>query len=240
MTNQEYSFRTGTPEAEDQITKGSPVSSTPWEEVFLHISIDNEVQGMKILDVGSGASDSIARLLQLGADAYGIEPKYANNSLLRASAKANINQLRKRGNFQAAKAEERALQNFLESYKQSPDRYREARASKLPFEDNFFDLIYSNRALTGYLDLDPFAFARSVDECLRVLKPDGKIILFPIETDSIHFPDSEKVRKMKKQSLEHLGAHLYGKVSSAEIETIEIKHSEDSDITIIKHLVIIK
>lgn len=148
-------------------------TSASWEEVFECVLMPKEVKGLRILDVGAGASDAVNKLLELGAEAYAIDPRYRSRSDLKGRVKKhNVlkdNKLRRN----------EALESFMDSIKSSPERYLEASATDLPFPDNFFDIVYSRIAITTYLDVDRDIFSNAVEECIRVTKTGGSIRFFP-------------------------------------------------------------
>lgn len=119
-----------------------------------------EVNGKKILDVGCGSGVFMIELIIRGAFVVGTD--YSQKML-------NI-----------AKKE-------LISKNISKTTYilKKADATKLPFKENYFDLILAT-GLTDYLtDIQGQVFLK---EASRILKNDGKIIVsFPIESSPLAF-----------------------------------------------------
>jgi SAM-dependent methyltransferase len=105
----------------------------------------------KILEIGSGNGFGLCYLLKQGLEVVGIEP----------------GQLSFDGRFQ------RAL-NLLElnGVRSASSHLLNAFAEKLPFEDNTFDIVFSVAVLEHVKDVE-----RSMREALRVVKPDGLVIM---------------------------------------------------------------
>lgn len=222
MKEGEVEIRIGSAEAEKQIAQGSPVSSTPWQEVVGYADLPERLRNLRILDVGSGTSNTTAYLLLQRADAYAVDPRYNDPAILRKLATISIRQQQIHGHRTEARQEQTAMKEFFASFKESHARYKSALASSLPFEDGFFDIVFSIRSISGYVDMDPSTFLKSIDECLRVTKSDGKVILFPFETDTEHIDPHRKIGEtLREQSHRQLGAHLMGKVQSAKVHNLE-------------------
>lgn len=101
-------------------------------------------KGKKILEIGYGQGTDHAQFASSGADMYGVDLTEKHYQL----AQLNFELRGLKGHF----------------YHQD--------ASSLPFEDNFFDMIYSFGVLHHTPDIEV-----CLKEAHRVLKPDGKIIL---------------------------------------------------------------
>ncbi len=160
-------------------------TSPSWEEVFTSVLIPEEVNGLKILDVGAGASDAVKRLSDLGADAYAIDPRYRSRSDLKGLVRKHNKVLE--GEDSARR--EQALESFMESIKNTPERYKTASATDIPFTNDFFDIVYSRIAVTYYLDVDRDIFSKAVSECIRVTKPGGSIRFFPYREAEPAWPE---------------------------------------------------
>ncbi len=179
-------------------------TSASWEEVFECVLMPSDVKGLRILDVGAGASDAVCKLLELGAEAYAIDPRYRSRADLKGRVKKHnklvSNKLRRN----------EALESFMESAKSRPERYLEASATEIPFPDNFFDIVYSRIAVTSYLDVDRDIFSNAVEECIRVAKTGGSIRFFPYMDVEPGWPpevnelridnEREVVNRLKKDS----------------------------------------
>jgi SAM-dependent methyltransferase len=124
-------------------------------------------EGKRMLDICAGLSDLTAKLLSLGADAYALDYGYDNDGsqqLLRRVSRGRI--------FRET------IPNFLSSVRDNPQRYVKGSAIKLPFEDNSFDGITSHYGIFGVMDYDLDSLRASVDEAIRVLKPEVGILEF--------------------------------------------------------------
>jgi ubiquinone/menaquinone biosynthesis C-methylase UbiE len=173
-------------------------SSTSWQEVFRSVNMPEQVDGLTILDVGGGASDTTAKLIELGADAYAIDPRYKNMGQLKGEVRAI--------NTQYDPKDQREIDDALERFKLSTkthkDHYLDASAISLPFPDNHFDLVFSKTAVLFYLDVDIGILNTAVDECLRVTKSKGTIRFFPFKDIEPTWPDQlNKLRIQNNQRL---------------------------------------
>ena len=167
----------------DIVETGHPTSAS-WEEVFECVLLPEEVQDLRILDVGAGASDAVSKLLELGADAYAIDPRYKSKSTLRGQVKSYNQSM----DMESKNRRNQSLERFSDSIKDNPERYIEASTTCIPFPDDFFDIVYSRIAVTYYLDIDRAIFSRAVNECIRVTKPGGTVRLFPYMDEEPAWP----------------------------------------------------
>ena len=143
------------------------------------LCLPDELQGKSILDIGGGASDMTALLLELGADAFAIDPRYDEswNSLAREAQVDAVNCV---GMSECDLREyRRVAQCFVVSAEQAPDRYVTAFATKLPFPDEQFDIVCSVYCLTSFLSYRRSIFLQAMNEALRVAKPTGTLHLYP-------------------------------------------------------------
>src|SRR5690242_18636897 len=73
---------------EKRIAAASYSSSTPAETITGAIGLPNDVAGLVIVDVGSGASSMVRDLRARGAEAYGVDPGYRNvDALVRTAGR---------------------------------------------------------------------------------------------------------------------------------------------------------
>lgn len=232
----EVRITVGSPEAEANITQISPVSSTPYQEVIACVGLPKKVRGLRILDVGAGASDTTAYLLSQGADAYAVDPRYDDPKLLRSLAMQNIEFLKGHSHKRnEVRAEQTALARFENSFRRFPDRYIASNATSLPFDSNSFDTAFSIRAISAYLDLEVYTFLRAEDECVRVVKPGGNVVLYPYETtSSLHSPQGKMHQQLREQSHSWLGSHLYGRVREAAMIDMVVEGKPRQKIVIVK------
>jgi len=86
----------------------------------------------------------------------------------------------------------------------------EGVAEKMPFEDNYFDLIVSNNGINNVEDMK-----QSLSECRRVSKPGAQFVLtMNLEETMIEFYDAfEKVLKVNgmHNEVEKMKGHIYSK-----------------------------
>ena len=111
------------------------------------------LRGKKILDIGSGVNDFVAKLVAKGADAYGLDYRYLEKEKLIAENPSNP--------------------FFITSLKHNPDRYIGGLAHKLPFESETFDAVTSLDTIFGVTDKDLNLLMLNIEEGIRVLKPNG-------------------------------------------------------------------
>lgn len=123
----------------------------PWENY----------SGKKMLDIGTGVSDFVARLLAKGADASALDYRYGDKDALLVEASANA--------------------FFKNSFQQYPERYIAGVAHQLPFKSNSLDAVTSMETIFGVTDHDLDLLRLNVEEGIRVLKPGGILRLGPFQ-----------------------------------------------------------
>lgn len=143
---------------------------------------------MKVLDVGAGGSDFTARLLELGIDAYAVDPIYKARSQVRGKVEeynkillksATSPQVRK-GFIQRAVRARETVERFSESVRLNPSHYIPEFVLSMSFPEDTFDRVYSNNCVTEWMDgTDSLLFLGAVGQLIRVTKPGGKIQLYP-------------------------------------------------------------
>lgn len=111
--------------------------------------------GKKILEIGVGAGTDFIQWIRSGADCYGID---ATSAAVQETTR-NVNCI----------LPEDKRPEFLEV----------ASAEKLPFQDNFFDIVYSYGVLHHATST-----MQCISESVRVLKPGGKLKLMVYSTFS--------------------------------------------------------
>jgi SAM-dependent methyltransferase len=94
-----------------------------------------------------------------------------------------------------------------------------APAEKLPFEDEMFDIVFSNEVLEHVND-----DRKAIEEAVRVLKPGGHIVifapnrLFPFETHGFYLPSlagqkGRYIRAGRESAFEHQrGRYIFGNI----------------------------
>ena len=189
-----YKFRPVTffPAHEDEnnpesiLAKKFGTTAAPGERTMHTFSIPENIKGLKILDVGAGASDFTAMALKRGADAYAIDFRYNNRHDFIDYVKRTLD------SFHHDKEAYVSSKNFEQSFLKEPLRYQTAMATDLPFEDNSFDIIISQHLVLGYLDADIELLTKAVNESLRVLKKDGRLSLYPFYMEVTSNKDSKR------------------------------------------------
>lgn len=104
----------------------------------------------------------------------------------------------------------------------------------MPFEDNRFDMVFSNLSLIHLRKVEPF-----LDECYRVLKDDGRLILM-----NVHYRKPMNLKDNKGrytiQAYNHFPRHV---VEAAESLAFGIEHEEilyEGDEVWISQLLVLK
>ena len=128
-----------------------------------------------------------------GADAYAIDPLYANHSELdkrrRKHFLLEILAIRPelRGKISADDPQliyglenDPSTIHFKDSLRKYPGHYIPASAHALPFDDNSFDIVTSSYTIFGVTSINMGLLEQSFDEALRVVKPGGSLQLIPV------------------------------------------------------------
>lgn len=181
MNNERVLITIGESNTERQLVNVSPAGCSSWETCTIAITFPENVSGLRILDVGGGGSDMTAKLLEDGADAYAVDPRYKSRSDLKGRVRQELDALRNTDERQYIRKYQAAFDHFWESLRQNPERYKPAFASQLPFDDNNFDFVFSIATVFGYIDMDYKLLNTATSEMIRVTKPGGKIQLYPFE-----------------------------------------------------------
>lgn len=163
----------------------------PWETSIRLLDLPEKLQGVRILDVGGGASDLTAELLDRGADAYAVDPRYRSRSDLKGRVRKHIKGLYSTTDRDHMRRSFKTLERFMQSTKTHANRYKSAYASELPFPDDYFDIIFSIDCITVYLDIDSNLLYRATQECIRTVKSGGKVHFFPFGDTANVFGDSD-------------------------------------------------
>jgi|GEM_PF-7013321 len=167
-------------------------SSMSAESVMSAAGLPQDPAGMKILDIGAGWSDAVAWLCEMGAHAFALDPLYRpgvdSDEFYRRSEELREERLIERYGLQLGRAYSNSLKDSnraareitIRDRKEHPARYVPGYAGALPFRDGCFDLVFSINCITHGLDEDYGVFMRAVAEALRVLKPQGRLHLYPV------------------------------------------------------------
>jgi len=171
---------------EKKLLDQSICSARSWRYINMIVGFPEDVRGLKVLDVGGGGSDATAVLLEKGADAWAIDPRYKSRSDVKGKVRQYLLELTQRWGKKPPwdefiRSQEKALERFIRSARERPERYIVAYASSIPFPDNYFDFVFSTNCITEYLDVRPETFLAAISECVRVTKPCGQIHVFPFE-----------------------------------------------------------
>jgi len=162
------------------------------------IKLPTDVKGLRILDLGAGASSAPLDLVARGANVVAVDAKYHDATWLKDSIGQHharmsvfLNDLSVSGAISPEikqRVEENERKNnkgsqrfFVDFLKEKKVRYVSASAANLPFKDNTFDFAYATRWV-NYLAIEPELFLQVVEEALRTLKPGGAISNFKLDT----------------------------------------------------------
>jgi len=155
---------------EKGLADGSFSTAASYERVADIMGLPDDVAGLRIVDIGSGASNAVAKLNERGAIASGIDPGYFRVNRLVRSAQREVRKAQ-HSNPRKFRADMAALQEFERDQQRHRERYIGGYAGQLPFEDSSVDIAYSVLAVSIFLADDREVMFGAVDEALRVLKP---------------------------------------------------------------------
>lgn len=149
------------------------------------------VKGMKILDVGAGASLVPFELGRMGAHVYAIDYRYADIDLLKMSSYIYDKPI-PNSHFQFDPQQLEIARQFMENATSTFFQHKNgvdasliaAVAGNIPIRDNFFDMAYSSHLIAPFLMNDAEVGLNVFAECLRVLRPGGILQVFPWASDS--------------------------------------------------------
>lgn len=160
-------------------------------DVQTTIGLPDKVAGLKIIDIGSGASTAVEELAERGAQVYGIDPIYTDNKKILASYRRAI----KMGNTNPSFTQrlKGSVEKLMSDYLNN-GRYVAASATELPFKDSSIDLIYSHQCLSAFLIRDRAVFLRAIAEAMRALRAGGQLRIHPwyLPPHEREFPPSSR------------------------------------------------
>ncbi|MGG3924570.1 methyltransferase domain-containing protein [Metabacillus fastidiosus] len=149
-----------------------------------------------VLDVASGASSFTAELMKRGYDGQAVDPLYKlsleeMSKHGEAELKLAAQKIRKNAHLftwdtyetleKHEKIREQSLCQFLASYKENRQLYKEAKLPSLPFNDHTFSLVLCNHFLFLYQDQFDYDFhLQAIEELVRVTKKGGVIRIYPL------------------------------------------------------------
>lgn len=206
---------------ESELIELAAVSALPWSKGKELIQLPDDVRGLSFLDVGAGASDICATLLELGADAYAIDPRYRKKSEIIELMRMQIHSA---PNLPLRIAINQTVKKFGASIKDAPERYKAASAAQIPFPDNTFDFVFSIDTVTAFFDRHREMFFQSIKECLRVTKPGGCLKFTPFQDSQPAWSAEVNALRLRNdaQVLEWLKSHT--EVEALEISGTSVKH----------------
>ncbi|HSX18910.1 MAG TPA: hypothetical protein VLE91_02115 [Candidatus Saccharimonadales bacterium] len=176
-------------EAQRQMLANIPFTGNSFLSMMIALDLPEKPAGLRMLDVGSGASDLTAVLIALGADAYATDPIYSSSdAILKAYEDAG------------RLADPLTFQIFAKSRAQHPERYKPFFASDMSeFPDNHFDEVSSMLAVIGHLDTDWEVLTACLEELVRVTQIEGKIRLSPINMFGKNEGEQRKMQRTQNQ-----------------------------------------
>ena len=154
------------------------VTGIAWRSLARFYALPGALEGLTVLDVCAGMSDSVYRLRQAGADAYAIDTCYADLDAMFAQHRKGF-EVTARNVFgvepDSARGQE-LYRSFTEGFIAGLDgsSYVAASATALPFRDGFFDLVLSFNGIFGTLDFAPALLRDALLEAVRVVQPGGR------------------------------------------------------------------
>ena len=155
------------------------------------VDVEKDLDGKRVLDIGSGLSDFVALANENGAVAFGIDLAYADKTRLRkkgetfldevAEPYARANKAARSNSISGCSFSERhtlllndlnggTMTRALEDIERNPSHYIAANCLSMPFPDGTFDLAISHCFLTSTAGSAKEFLAESVLEALRMLR----------------------------------------------------------------------
>jgi SAM-dependent methyltransferase len=167
------------------LARGAEVTGIAWRSQARFYSLPGPLDGLRVLDVCAGMSDSVYRLRQAGAEAYGVDTCYADLDDMLARHRQGF-EVTARNVFAVEPDSQRGrdlYRSFTEGFVAglNGSTYVAASATALPFPDAHFDLVLSFNGIFGTLDFAPALLRQALQEALRVLRPGGSVQLLPFQ-----------------------------------------------------------
>jgi SAM-dependent methyltransferase len=168
-------------------------TARPWSIVAQLIPFPASPSGLTIIDVGSGGSDAVPTLLEAGAEAFGVDPRYRSLDRLVRDVTLYFRTQEAFGQLPQAHepsarpiaAQRAAFRRLFASFQAQRTRryYVPAVATRMPFPRASADFVYSVDCITQYLDREFESLFAAVQEALRVLRAGGVLVLVPFRDD---------------------------------------------------------
>jgi ubiquinone/menaquinone biosynthesis C-methylase UbiE len=181
------------------LARGAEVTGIAWRSLARFYALPDVLNGLKVLDVCAGMSDSVYRLRQAGAQAYAIDTCYADLDEMLASHRKGF-EVTARNVFGVEPDSQRGRQlyrSFTEGFVAGVEgsSYVAASATALPFGDAYFDLVLSFNGIFGTLDFAPVLLREALLEAVRVVRPGGSVQLLPFQQGPV-LNDHERANQL--------------------------------------------
>ncbi|MDP5274526.1 class I SAM-dependent methyltransferase [Chengkuizengella axinellae] len=211
---------------------GVAMTSRSFEEYLKMFSLQSETlnQG-SILDVASGASSFTAEANRRGYHCISVDPLYeltykdisiyGEKELSSIPEKlSNIEHIFDWSYYLSVEHHQKLREDSFEIFKNDydtidrPSKYVKGTLPLLPFEDNTFSMVLCSHFLFLYHEQFDFQFhLHSIQEFIRVCKPDGEIRIYPLVTLTFdQYPHLEmvmkKLEKMEGIKIEKVKSNL--------------------------------
>ena len=168
------------PHREHELLYGISVTARPFSHIEQYIDFSHTKTA---LDVAAGCSDTTAKLVTMGVDAFAVDPRYGRYFDIEARCLSDLEQWQSMDRDipedMSFGKQIKAMFVFSASRKQEPHRYRAGSATSLPFADGTFDNVFSAHGISEHLSGDLELLSASIDEALRVTTDGGRIQIYP-------------------------------------------------------------
>ena len=128
-----------------------------------------QLRGKRVLEVGSGKSPRFAKEAEKhGVELFSMNPEFKVGDVRKEFLKGNSR-----------------IANMLDRMQGKNNRPKAAAAlaQELPFRDEIFDQIIGEYSVPYYLPREQKEYDDALSEMVRVLKPGGKAVLYPVDAD---------------------------------------------------------
>jgi SAM-dependent methyltransferase len=167
------------------LARGAEVTGIAWRSLARFYALPGALDGLRVLDICAGMSDSVYRLRQAGAEAYAVDTCYADLDEMYARHRKGF-EVTARNVFGVEPDSSRGQElywSFTEGFEAGLEgsTYVAASATALPFGHDSFDLVLSFNGIFGTLDFAPDLLRQALREAVRVLRPGGSAQLLPFQ-----------------------------------------------------------